>query len=48
VDYHSQRPSRLGWILRGKILPPIYWKAMRKGEQWMVDPEQSKSRAQTA
>jgi len=25
-------------------LPPVYWKAMLKGKEWMVDPEQTKNR----
>ncbi len=39
---NGQRPSRLAWILKEKILPPIYWKAMLKGKEWMVNPEQAK------
>ncbi|MEH6637221.1 MAG: TIGR01244 family sulfur transferase [Halioglobus sp.] len=41
---NGEKPSRLAWILKEKILPPIYWKAMLKGKEWMVDPEQAKSR----
>jgi len=40
---NGQKPSRLAWILKEKILPPVYWKAMLKGKEWMVDPEQSKA-----
>jgi len=40
---NGQQPSRLAWILKEKILPPVYWKAMLKGKEWMVDPEQAKS-----
>ena len=40
---NGQKPSRLAWILKEKILPPVYWKAMLKGREWMVDPEQAKS-----
>jgi sulfide:quinone oxidoreductase len=39
---NGQQPSRLAWILKEKILPPVYWKAMLKGKEWMVDPKQSK------
>lgn len=39
---NGQKPSRLAWILKEKILPPVYWKAMLKGREWMVDPEQAK------
>jgi len=41
---NGQRPSRLAWILKEKILPPVYWKAMLKGKEWMVNPEQTKNR----
>ena len=40
---NGREPSRLAWILKEKILPPVYWKAMLKGKEWMVNPEQTKS-----
>jgi len=40
---NGQQPSRLAWILKEKILPPIYWKAMLKGKEWMVNPQQNKT-----
>jgi sulfide:quinone oxidoreductase len=33
------KPSRLAWLLGEWILPPVYWKAMLKGREWMVKPE---------
>ena len=33
------KPSRLSWLLKEKILPPIYWKAMLRGHEWMAKPE---------
>jgi sulfide:quinone oxidoreductase len=33
------KPSRLAWLLKEKILPPVYWKAMLKGREWMAKPE---------
>ena len=33
------KPSRLAWLLKEKILPPIYWKAMLKGREWLARPE---------
>ncbi|SPH27466.1 Beta-lactamase hydrolase-like protein [Ascidiaceihabitans donghaensis] len=33
------KPSRLAWLLKEKILPPVYWKAMLKGREWMAAPE---------
>ena len=44
---NGQKPSRLAWVLKEKILPPIYWKAMLKGKEWMVNPEQAKPRTTT-
>jgi sulfide:quinone oxidoreductase len=32
------RPSRLSWLLKDTILPPIYWYGMLKGREWMVAP----------
>ena len=33
------KPSRLAWLLKEKLLPPIYWRAMLKGREWMAKPE---------
>ncbi len=33
------KPSRLAWLLKEKILPPVYWSAMLKGREWMAKPE---------
>ena len=33
------RPSRLAWLLKERILPPIYWKAMLRGREWLAGPE---------
>jgi sulfide:quinone oxidoreductase len=35
----GQRPSRLAWLLKEQVLPPIYWQGMLKGREWMVKPE---------
>ncbi|MEO9636282.1 MAG: FAD/NAD(P)-binding oxidoreductase [Parasphingorhabdus sp.] len=32
------RPSRLSWLLKDTILPPVYWHGMLKGREWMVRP----------
>jgi sulfide:quinone oxidoreductase len=26
-------------MLKERILPPIYWKAMLKGKEWMAKPQ---------
>jgi sulfide:quinone oxidoreductase len=36
---NDEEPSRLAWFLKERILPPIYWKAMRRGKEWMAKPE---------
>jgi sulfide:quinone oxidoreductase len=33
------QPSRLAWTLKEIILPPIYWKAMLKGHEWLAKPD---------
>jgi sulfide:quinone oxidoreductase len=33
------KPSRAAWILKERILPPFYWKAMLKGREWMAKPK---------
>lgn len=33
------RPSRLSWLLKDTILPPVYWRGMLKGREWMVKPQ---------
>ncbi len=38
------KPTRAAWLLKEKILPPIYWKAMLRGREWMVHPEKVSAR----
>ena len=33
------RPSRTAWLLKEKILPPVYWKMMLRGTELMAKPE---------
>lgn len=33
------RPSRLAWLLKERMLPFVYWKAMLRGKEWMAKPE---------
>jgi sulfide:quinone oxidoreductase len=33
------KPSRLAWLLKERILPPVYWRAMLRGREWMAEPE---------
>lgn len=32
------KPSWMAWFLKEKMLPPIYWKGMLKGKEWMAHP----------
>ncbi|MCT4556713.1 MAG: bifunctional protein tyrosine phosphatase family protein/NAD(P)/FAD-dependent oxidoreductase [Pelagimonas sp.] len=34
------KPTRAAWILKEQILPPIYWKAMLRGKEWLAKPEE--------
>lgn len=33
------RPSRLAWFLKERLLPPLYWKGMLRGREWLAKPE---------
>ena len=33
------KPSRTAWWLKERILPPVYWKAMLKGREWLAKPK---------
>ena len=35
----GQKPSRLAWLLKEQILPPMYWDGMLKGHEWLVKPK---------
>jgi len=35
----GRKPSRAAWLLKERILPPIYWQAMLKGREWMAKPK---------
>ena len=35
----GKRPSRLAWLLKERLLPPVYWKAMLRGHEWLARPE---------
>ncbi len=36
---NGTKPSRAAWFLKEKMLPPIYWKAMLRGKEWLAKPE---------
>ena len=33
------KPTRAAWLLKEQILPPVYWKAMLRGKEWLAKPE---------
>lgn len=33
------RPTRLAWLLKERLLPPVYWKGMLRGHEWLAKPE---------
>ena len=35
----GQKPSRLAWLLKERLLPPVYWRAMLRGREWLAKPE---------
>ncbi len=36
------KPTRAAWFLKEKLLPPVYWKAMLKGREWLAKPTKLK------
>jgi sulfide:quinone oxidoreductase len=36
--FDGTRPQRLPWFLKVRVLPPIYWKAMLNGREWLARP----------
>ncbi len=35
---NGRRPSRLAWLLKERILPPLYWQGMLRGREWLARP----------
>ena len=33
------KPTRRAWFLKEKILPPVYWRLMLRGKEWLATPE---------
>ena len=38
------KPTRAAWLLKEKILPPVYWKGMLRGREWLAKPEKISAR----
>jgi sulfide:quinone oxidoreductase len=35
---NGQKPTRLAWLLKERLLPPLYWDGMLRGREWMAKP----------
>lgn len=35
----GRQPTRLAWWLKERILPPLYWRGMLKGREWLAGPK---------
>jgi sulfide:quinone oxidoreductase len=35
----DRKPNRAAWLLKERLLPPIYWQGMLKGREWMAKPQ---------
>jgi len=35
---NSYEPSRIAWMLKRNLLPPVYWKFLLKGREWLITP----------
>ncbi|MDJ0683213.1 MAG: TIGR01244 family sulfur transferase [Alphaproteobacteria bacterium] len=36
---NGRQPSRMAWLLKERILPPLYWQGMLRGKEWLAKPE---------
>ncbi|MDR9484643.1 MAG: TIGR01244 family sulfur transferase [Sediminimonas sp.] len=41
---NGTKPTRAAWWLKEQLLPPVYWKAMLRGREWMAKPEKVSAR----
>ncbi|WP_323614651.1 FAD/NAD(P)-binding oxidoreductase [Pseudomonas putida] len=35
----GRQPTRLAWLLKARVLPPLYWQGMLKGREWLARPQ---------
>lgn len=35
----GRKPTRLAWLLKAQVLPPLYWRCMLKGREWLAKPQ---------
>ncbi|WP_341521748.1 FAD/NAD(P)-binding oxidoreductase [Pseudomonas sp. G.S.17] len=36
---NGRKPTRLAWWLKERILPPLYWRGMLRGREWLARPK---------
>ncbi|HEX8593544.1 MAG TPA: FAD/NAD(P)-binding oxidoreductase [Pseudomonas sp.] len=36
---NGREPTRLAWWLKERLLPPLYWRCMLRGREWLARPE---------
>ncbi len=36
---NGKRPSRLAWLLKERVMPPLYWQGMLRGREWLARPQ---------
>ena len=41
------KPTTLAWLLKERLLPPVYWKGMLKGHEWLARPKLQRSSSVT-
>ncbi len=34
----GRKPTRLAWLLKEKVMPPLYWQGMLRGREWLAEP----------
>jgi sulfide:quinone oxidoreductase len=44
----GQKPSSLAWLLKERLLPPVYWRAMLRGREWLARPEKVTAASSTS
>jgi sulfide:quinone oxidoreductase len=37
----GRKPTRLAWWLKSRVLPPLYWRGMLKGHEWLAKPNKA-------
>lgn len=43
----GRKATRLAWWLKARVLPPLYWRGMLKGREWMARPTRTVQEARS-